>query len=320
MARVTAGARLHFGFCNLSLARPRLYGGVGVALAEPSVTVVAEPAATVDADGPLAGYARRAVDLLGVDGAAVELVEHLPRHVGLGSGTQLALSTYAAVAAANGVDDAPREHAPALGRGGRSGVGVAAFEAGGFVLDGGHPTELFTTGRPADGEWTVPPVAARHEVPDDWRFVLVRPAVEAGRDGEREDRTIRTVVEEADPAVADDVATTVVQRLLPAAAGGDAAAFGAAAARINRRNGAWYADEQGGVYRPPVGAVVERLDESPAVFGAGQSSWGPVVWGLTTAAGADDAAAAGEAALDAAGVDGDVSVVAGRNEGARIER
>jgi len=29
---------------------------------------------------------------------------------------------------------------------------------------------------PADGEWTVPPVVtARHAVPDDWRFLLVRP-------------------------------------------------------------------------------------------------------------------------------------------------
>jgi len=29
MARVSAGARLHFGFCNLSLSHERLYGAPG---------------------------------------------------------------------------------------------------------------------------------------------------------------------------------------------------------------------------------------------------------------------------------------------------
>lgn len=45
---VSAGARLHVGFQNLSLARQRLYGGVGIGLAEPRVTVTASPAETVD--------------------------------------------------------------------------------------------------------------------------------------------------------------------------------------------------------------------------------------------------------------------------------
>jgi beta-ribofuranosylaminobenzene 5'-phosphate synthase len=318
MARVTTGGRVHFGFCNLSLSRPRLYGGLGVALAEPTLTVSATPAPVVDAPPQLASYAERAAALLGVPGADVELVEGLPRHVGLGSGTQLALATLAAVAAAHDEPAAPRSRAPELGRGGRSGVGVAAFEAGGFVLDAGHPTTLFTTGRPADGEWSVPPVAARHEVPDEWRFVLVRPAVEPGRDGDDEDASLRAVVEDAAPSVADDVARVVVQRLLPAVADGDVADFGAAAARVNRLNGRWYADEQGGVYRPPVGALVDRLGEAPAVSGAGQSSWGPTVWGVTTAAQADDARDAARDALVAAGVDGEVTVAAARNAGASV--
>jgi len=43
MARVSAGARLHFGFCNLSLSHERLYGALGLGLAEPRVVVDAEP-------------------------------------------------------------------------------------------------------------------------------------------------------------------------------------------------------------------------------------------------------------------------------------
>ena len=338
MARASAGARLHFGFCNLSLSHERLYGALGVGLAGPRVVVDAERApevrVTVEdaARGPsesadpapdvlddVRGYATAAVDLLGVDGARVAVRESLPRHAGLGSGTQLAAATLAAVAAAHGKPARVRERAPALGRGGRSGVGVATFEAGGFVLDAGHPTARFTTDRPADGEWTVPPVAARHAVPDDWRFLLVAPEAAAGRNGAAEDDAMRTAVERAEPGLADRVGGIVTRRVLPAVATGNAEAFGAAVAEIGRLNGAWYADEQGGVYRPPVGQVVDSLSGAAPVYGAGQSSWGPTVYGVTDATHADAARDAGERALDAAGVGGEVAVVRAADEGARVD-
>jgi beta-ribofuranosylaminobenzene 5'-phosphate synthase len=329
MTRASAGARLHFGFCNLSLSHERLYGALGVGLAAPRVVVDAEPADRVavadDSGGQNAlvrddvrGYATAAVDLLGVDGARVAVRESLPRHAGLGSGTQLAAATLAAVAAAHGEPPRVRERAPALGRGGRSGVGVATFEDGGFVLDAGHPTARFTTDRPADGEWAVPPVAARHAVPDDWRFLLVEPDADAGRSGAAEDDAMRTAVERAEPGIADRIGGIVSRRVLPAVATGNAERFGAAVAEIGRLNGAWYADEQGGVYRPPVGDVVASLSDSAAVFGAGQSSWGPTVYGVTDAANASAAATAGERALDEAGVDGSISVVEAADGGARV--
>ncbi|WP_135806778.1 beta-ribofuranosylaminobenzene 5'-phosphate synthase family protein [Halorussus marinus] len=319
MVRVSVGGRLHFGFQNLSLAHERLYGSLGVALESPRAVVTAEPADRVDCDHPTAReYAARAVDLLDAPGASVTVEETLPRHVGLGSGTQLALAVLAAVATATGTEPRVRERAPRLGRGGRSGVGVAAFESGGFVLDTGHPTERFTADRPPRGEWSVPAVAARRPVPDDWRFVLALPDAEPGRNGDDEDDSMRSVVERADPAVADRIAALVSRRVLPAIAEGDRAAFGAAVAEVGRLNGAWYADEQGGVYRPPVGEVVARLDESPAIAGAGQSSWGPAVYGVTARDRSEPAREVAREALAAAGVDGEVLVAEPRNRGARI--
>jgi len=336
MVTVSAGARLHFGFQNLSLAHDRLYGGVGVGLAEPRVRVRAEPAdavvvdAAANATSTVGGdvradvdatrrFADRAADVLGVDGARVTVERALPRHVGLGSGTQLALATCAAVARANDLAPRPREHAPALGRGGRSGVGVATFEAGGFVVDAGHPTARFTTDEPARGEWETPPVVARHELPADWRFVVALPDVDAGRSGSAETESMRTVVEHADGSVADAVAGTLTRTLLPAAATTDRTRFADGMAALGRLNGAWYADEQGGVFRPPVGEIVESLARSDAVGGVGQSSWGPAVYGLTAAKREADALAAARAALDAAGVDGDAMTVAPAASGARVQ-
>ncbi|HMB49495.1 MAG TPA: beta-ribofuranosylaminobenzene 5'-phosphate synthase family protein, partial [Natronoarchaeum rubrum] len=226
----------------------------------------------------------------------------------------------AAVAAAHDRPIDVRDAAPGLGRGGRSGVGVAGFERGGFVVDGGHPTSQFTTARPADGEWAVPPVTARHDLPDDWRFVLVLPDADPGRSGDDEDASMRSVVEGADPTLSDEISAVLTRRLLPAAAAGRREAFGGAVAEIGRLNGAWYTDAQGGVFRPPVGRIVEELGEHPVVSGVGQSSWGPTVYGLTDRSSADRARDAARDALDAAGVDGRVLVAGVRNAGATIER
>jgi beta-ribofuranosylaminobenzene 5'-phosphate synthase len=212
----------------------------------------------------------------------------------------------------------PRALGPELGRGGRSGVGVTTFERGGFVADAGHPTEQFTTTPPERGNWTVPRPIARHDLPEEWRFVLVTPDVADGKSGVPEEESMRAVVERADPGIADEIAHLLVRRLLPAAAEGDVSAFGAAVARLGRLNGAWYADEQGGVYRPPAGQLVDRLSDSPVVYGAGQSSWGPTVYGLTRAEGLASATEAAEAALAAAGVDGEIRTAAPRNAGRTV--
>lgn len=321
VVRVTTAARLHFGFRNLSLSNERLYGGIGLALSAPSLVVEAERSGRIETSHPVArSHAERAASILSVPGARLDVVEELPRHVGLGSGTQLALAVYVAIARSYDLEPAVRDHAPALGRGGRSGVGIATFERGGFVLDVGHPTELFTPTRPPDGEWRVPPVAAHHAVPSDWRVLLLRPDVPNGRSGEGEDASIRTVVERADPTIADEIDRIVVRQLLPALADADVRAFGRAVEHIGRRNGAWYEDAQGGIYRSPIDGIVSELGDEPAIDGLGQSSWGPTVYGITDRARTEAARHAAREALDRTGLTGSIELVSPRNDGARVER
>lgn len=317
--RVTTTGRLHFGFQNLSLAHERLYGSLGLAVAKPRLVIDCERAEEVETKHPDAErYAERAVEILDVPGARVSVDEALPRHVGFGSGTQYALAVLSGIARAYNEEPRVREHAPLLGRGGRSGVGIATFESGGFVLDAGHPATRFTTDRPEDGTWSVPPVIARHPIPESWRFLLLVPDTEPGKSGTEEDRDMRTVIERAGPGIGNEITAISSRKVLPAIAEDDPATFGAGVAAIGRLNGAWYADAQGGVYRPPVGEVVRELESDRAIYGAGQSSWGPVVYGITDEKRAKAAHEAGKRALSRAGVTGEVSVVAGRNEGANV--
>lgn len=317
--RVTTTGRIHFGFQNLSLAHERLYGSLGLAVEAPRLVIDCERAKGVHTEHPDAErYARRVIEILELPGARVSVREALPRHVGFGSGTQFAAAVLSGIARAYDFDPRLRERAPLLGRGGRSGVGVATFQTGGFVLDAGHPATHFTAERPRDGSWQVPPVIARHSIPDSWRFLLVIPDSEPGKSGTEEDTDMRSVVERASPGIADEIIAICARQVLPAIAEGDLSTFGAGVTEIGRLNGAWYADTQGGVYRPPVGEIVRELESDRAIDGAGQSSWGPVVYGITDRKRVESAHKAGKRALSAAGVDGEVRVVAGRNRGAKI--
>jgi beta-ribofuranosylaminobenzene 5'-phosphate synthase len=320
MARVTARARIHLGFRNLSLSRPWLYGGIGVALDRPRTVVRATPEDGIAVDGPPASAtaARRTVEYLDVSGARVVVEQALPRHVGLGSGTQLALSVAKAIATAHDQSIDVRDVAPLLGRGGRSGVGVATFEGGGVVLDRGHPSSEYSPTRPPDGSWTVPPVTTRLRVPTSWRFLLVRPTIDSGLAGATEESSIRRVVEEASVAPAAAIDRVLASELLPAVQSGNAERFGRAASHVDRLNGQWFAREQAGIRREHVTQICRHLADEAAVAGAGQSSWGPTVYGVITADEVDQARAAGERALEAAGVDGEVEIAAGDNDGASV--
>lgn len=317
-SRVEIGARLHFGFLNLALSRRRLYGGIGLALDEPKTTVIAARADEVVCHYDAAGsYVGDVVDRLDLPGAHVTIETAIPHHVGLGSGTRLALGILLAIADAYDRTPDIRAHAPALGRGGRSGVGVATVEEGGFVVDAGHPTSMFTPERPAYGEWEVPPVAVRRDIPDDWRFVLVIPEASSGRSGGDEDAAMRSAVKSADPSVADVIAEELVDTVLPGLATGDVTTFGQGVMAIDRANGEWYADLQGGVYRPPAAQLVDHLQSVEPAVGIGQSSWGPTVWAVTDSRGADAVVASAHEALEAIDREGRVYVTKGLNHGAQ---
>ena len=83
-------------------------------------------------------------------GCRSTVTEHIPEHVGLGSGTQLALAVGVGLAAVCGIDADVREIASALRRGRRSGIGIAAFRAGGFVIDAGSRRQRRRSRRRAD--------------------------------------------------------------------------------------------------------------------------------------------------------------------------
>jgi beta-ribofuranosylaminobenzene 5'-phosphate synthase len=307
--RVEAPARLHMGMLDAAGGGTRRFGGLGVALSRPAAVVEASPSDDVTAEGPDAeralAVARRSSEALGLpNGVRVRVIEAIPPHVGLGSGTKLALAVTAAVAALAGQAPKPATIVRAAGRGARSAVGLWTFVLGGLVVEGGRRPGV---DRPA-------PLLAHHAMPDEWRCVLVIPQAEPGLSGRAEEEAFGQLRPDSDRAAL--IAQLVLTSLLPGLAEGDLAEFGAALTRVQRLVGESFASVQGGVYHPRAGNLVEALLRLGAA-GAGQSSWGPAVYGIVGDEQAGSQLAARiEAELAGAG---SVEVVGFDNRGARVE-
>jgi beta-ribofuranosylaminobenzene 5'-phosphate synthase len=270
--RVEAPARLHMGMLDVAGDRARRFGGFGVALSRPAAVVEATPSDDISAEGPDAeralAVATRCRDALGLPGGArVRVLEAIPAHVGLGSGTKLALAVTAAVAELAGRQPEPQAIARAAGRGARSAVGLWTFVLGGLVVEGGVRS----------GSDQAAPLLARHAVPDEWRCVLAIPEAEPGLSGRAEEEAFKRL--RPDPERAALIAQLVLTSLLPGLAEGDLSEFGGALTHVQRLVGESFASVQGGVFHPRAGPLVDALLRFGAA-GAGQSSWGPAVYGV----------------------------------------
>ena len=265
---VTAPARLHMGFLDMHGGLGRNYGSLGLTITGLATTVTAEPAESLSAQGPEAPRAEKIARMLlakhgEVRGARIVITEAIPAHVGLGSGTQLALAVGVALAKLFRWDASARAIAHLAGRGNRSGIGIGAFDIGGFLVDGGR------------GHRAEPPrIVARMPFPAAWRILLVFDKQGHGIHGEKETSAFKTLPE-FPAATAAELCRLTLMQALPALQDEDIASFGQAIGAGQRIVGDYFAPAQGGRFSSPRVAETLHWLEDRGVAGVGQSSWGP---------------------------------------------
>jgi beta-RFAP synthase len=205
--------------------------------------------------------------------ASIQVMETIPAHVGLGSGTQIALAVATGLARLHRLDLPAETLCRMMGRARRSGVGFHLFHRGGLAIDAGH--EGSTTSVSPD---TVPPLLARHEVPEAWRVLLLLPRSGPSISGEAEDEAFRRMGPVPE-GTSGRIGRLVTGEIGPAVTARDLDRFGKALAEIQDLVGACFAPVQGGPFHPLAAPIVRRLRET-GVAGAGQSSWGPAAYGF----------------------------------------
>ena len=318
---VSAPGRLHLGFLDPSGSLGRAFGSLGLVIDSFTTDLELSASASSDqlsADVP-AGEAElaRAADYLAVlkqrsgrhAPLSLRLRHALPPHAGFGSGTQLASAIGRAFAEWHGLDLDTGTLAHWLGRGLRSGIGIAGFDSGGLLLDGGPGAD----GLPAL-------LLSRIEFPEEWRVIVVQDPVHKGLSGGAEKKAI-AALPPLPQAGAAEIYHQVLMRVLPGAARAEFAPFAAGINRMQQLLGQHFAPAQGGIY---TSAAVGRLmhwfaDASRGHDAAiGQSSWGPTSFAIVPSH------VRAEMLVDAARASGqldprlELRIVSGRNRGAVV--
>ncbi len=287
---VQAPSHVHVGNVDIEGGMGRLYGTLGFTLRWPRLRMFAEEREGLLVEAPASvkrvveGYARLFSEAYGV-GARIVVEETIPRGIGLGATTAIALSVGAALATLAGRRWTPEELAVKAGRARVSGLGLYAFKHGGFLVDGG-----FVPGRPAP-----PPLIFRALVPSSISVVVAVPDTPVLDEilalKEREDEVLESM-----PPMSSEMACANARRVLmgvlPAAAEGDWATAGRYLYALNSGLGDYWEARQRGRYCCREAEEAVRIFMESGAYCACQSSWGPTVYGLVPSDRAEEARSA----------------------------
>ncbi|MCQ8904899.1 MAG: beta-ribofuranosylaminobenzene 5'-phosphate synthase [Methanothermobacter sp.] len=319
---INTPSRLHLTLIDLNGERGRLDGGVGITLKEPELVMGLEASDEMGAEftpdtdeklreeyrSKIMEAARRTLQHIGSDENFHFTIRSMfPPHSGLGSGTQISLATARLIAEYHGAEFTARELAHIVGRGGTSGIGVASFEEGGFIVDAGHSTREKSDFLPSSASSaSPPPVIARYDFPEEWNIIIAIPEIDRSVSGRRE----VNIFQEYCPIPLRDVerlSHIILMKMMPAVIEGDIEAFGES---LNEIQGTGFKRIERELQDPLLDRIIDSMISAGAA-GAGMSSFGPTVYSVTDEKPGNVAGAVAEVMGP-----GRILITGGRNRGA----
>lgn len=274
-------SRLHFGLFGWGSDAPRQFGGLGLMVESPGLTIVAKRAERFEAAGPHTDRilqilndvsARLEAEGLDVPRIRVECRSAPREHAGLGVGTQLSMAVARAMLEfAGGSQPTAQQLARLTQRGRRSGIGIHGFIEGGLIVDGGRGP-----GSP------IPTRLLQVAFPRDWWVLLIVPQESEGVHGTAEIKAFRDLPP-LPRAYTDRMCALVLLGVVAGIREHDLATFSEALTEIQEMVGQAFAPAQGGRFATrETERRVGRMREL-GLMGVGQSSWGPTIYGFSLA-------------------------------------
>ena len=275
--KVKTPSRLHLGIIDVNGELGRMFGSIGLAIRKPNVIVQISESTNMFVEGDererVKQTARKILTHFRIKKTCqIKVLQTIPPHVGLGSGTQLELAIALGLAKLFNFNASISQLSQIIGRGNVSGIGTTSFEMGGFIVDGGKSLN-------EKRQNSVPPIIARHEFPEDWFMVIALPGIKKGISGKTEGRAFEKLP--SSPAeLVGKMCRLLLMKMMPALLEHDISGFGSAMTDLQIMTGESFSDVQGGKFAGgPVSETIKFLLDEGA-NGAGQSSWGPTVYGL----------------------------------------
>ncbi len=265
---VNAFARLHMGFLDLNGSKGRRFGSLGVGLDGPDTLIELAVGDNVfeEAETDYIQHTKLLILRHANIQSAISIKVHreIPRHFGLGSGTQMALAIGMGINRLFNLNWTLTDITRITKRGMRSGIGIGTFAQGGLVLDGGRGANTI-----------VPPILMQQAFPQQWSILLIFDHHDVGLHGNEEIQAFARL-QDAGLEQTQALNHQVLMRGLPAVQEGDLQEFGETVAALQAYTGDYFAPAQGGGrYASKSVAEVLRYLTERGIKCVGQSSWGP---------------------------------------------
>ncbi len=270
---ISAPAHLHTGNFDLTGDLGRLYGTVGFAIDLPLEVEVAKAKGIKAEDKDAYKFAKRFAEKTRIEGAEVHIKREIPKFVGLGFHTTLALSIGVGLSKLYGLNLSVEDVALIMGRGTITALGVYAFKTGGFIIEGGFKVD--------QREKMVPPLIFQNAMPENWFFVVAIPdesRVEITKMRSKEDEILGNL-KVMPKEQSDQLSRIVLVKIMPAFVEKNIKEFGEGLTAFNQKLGQFWSSYQDGTYRNKVveGGIKLMLQHSSC---ACQTSWGPTFYSL----------------------------------------
>ncbi len=281
---VKTPSRLHFCLIDMNGDLGRIDGSLGISIDKPNVELMTWLSDETRIYGRESSHVEKLAKsflsyIKSDENISINVKNLIPSHVGFGSETQLSLAVATSIAKLLKLNLSTYELAQIMVRGGTSGIGVAAFDKGGLILDGGHSFGNNCQKKdflPSNASRAPPArVLVRYDFPEDWIFILATPKIEEGMFGKKE----KDIFKKLCPIPADEVAAIsriILMKLLPSLLEKDIRIFGSGLTDLQYLG---FAKAAGDLMHPVTARCIKMLLENGA-YGAGQSSFGPTAYGL----------------------------------------
>lgn len=325
---IKAPSRIHMSLIDLNGSYKRIDGGIGLALREPQFILESQETesditiefakgfddreAIIECEEKIPSAAQKTLEHFNIDsGFHFKVHKAYHPHSGLGSGTQIAVSTAHLIAETMGIKVESRQLSSIVGRGGTSGIGTYTHDLGGFIVDGGHSVEEKSGFLPSGASNAKPAtLIARYDFPEDWNILLVEPNVQKHMEGDDEVNVFQTYCPIPKEEV-EKVSHLILMNLIPFMLEKDIKNFGWAISELQKVGFNKLEHSLDSSFLPTMKSI-----EEAGAYGVGISSFGPTLYTFFD----DDNKDIVDAAAEIVGDKSRVLVTKAQNHGFTIEK
>ena len=268
---VDSPARLHLGFYGINKDLDYSFGSIGLAINAFRTIVSAK-------------YTRKSQSSLNKvklhqinqilkkkninKSYALEIIKSPPKHIGLGSGTQLSLCFIHAINILLNLNLSKDECIRLSSRGKRSGIGIGTFYSGGFIVDGCKKDRLY------------PKTLFNLKFPKQWHVILINDTSRRGSFGRKESEFFDNKKNTTEK-INKELSFILMRGLFPSILYEDFDNFCDNLNLYQKMTSRFYKSNQKDTYLSNDIAKIIKFVTNSGFKGVGQSSWGPLSYIFT---------------------------------------